>query len=97
MKTFQLFLGRNIPVGPEPVVTDRAFREWQAEVLDDMLEGYTLQDAQGYWHGDRESTKVLTFTGTRDTADTVAKSYCKWFNQEAVGLIELPPMEFLTA
>lgn len=106
MKTYQLFLGRNIPENRAPVinngkpiwqVTATAFHLWQTEILDHFLDGYTLQDAEGYWHGEKEATKVLTILGTREQADFLAKSYCEWFAQEAVGLIQLPLMEFVSA
>ena len=99
--TFQLFLGRNIPAYAHasygsPVVSDSALQAWLRQHVDPQFPGYTLTDALGYWRGEAEDCAVLMIcTDNVAGVHRVARSYKDTFFQEAVGLIELPAMQFI--
>jgi len=107
--TFQLFLGRNIPINADrlgvtryrvrygsPVVSDSALQAWLRQHVDPQFPGYTLTDALGYWRGEAEDCAVLMIcTDNVAGVHRVARSYKDTFFQEAVGLIELPAMQFI--
>lgn len=103
LATYQLFLGRAIPAGGVPeagyacidYVEDVHLEAWQRHVLNLYLDGYTIQTAKGFWHGVSEDTYVLTVVCHESDARYLAASYCRWFAQEAVGIVALPLMEFV--
>jgi hypothetical protein len=90
-RTYQLFLGRNIPAGG--YVTDEMFDQFLYRVL---FDGFTITDAVGYWKGEKEETKVLTVC-TDDYAQVLltAELYKGMFHQEAVAIQQLPEMAFV--
>jgi hypothetical protein len=90
-RTYQLFLGRNIPDGG--YVTRGQFATFLQHV---PFDGFTVQDAIGYWRGDKEDTKVLTIC-TDDYAKVLetAALYKGMFRQEAVAIQEMPAMAFV--
>ncbi|AGF91125.1 hypothetical protein S-CBP2_0004 [Synechococcus phage S-CBP2] len=91
-RTYQLFLGRNIPTGG--VVTDDQFDTFLQHV---PFDGFTITDAVGYWKGEPEATKVLTVCTDVDDARVMqtAELYKGMFQQEAVAIQELPAMAFV--
>jgi hypothetical protein len=92
MNTYQLFMGRDIPGGG--YVTDEDFDKF-LRIVDTLVDGYTVQDAQGVWQGDREDTKVMTVFAPCEAVFEIARVYKDAFKQLAVGLVVLPGMEFV--
>lgn len=92
MATFQLFMGRDIPGGD--YVTDKGFSKF-LRIVDTIVDGYTVYDAQGVWEGEHEDCKVMTVSCTEDQAMEIARTYKTAFSQLAVGMVTLPTMEFV--
>lgn len=92
MNTYQLFMGRDIPSGG--YVDDDALNTFLDRV-DELIEGYTLTDAMGVWQGEAEDAIVLTIAAPKEDVLLVANTYKDMFKQLAVGLVELPAMEFV--
>ena len=92
MNTYQLFLGRDIPGGD--YVTDEGFNKF-LHIVDTIVDGYTVYDAQGVWEGDHEDCKVMTVYCTEDQALDIARTYKAAFSQIAVGMVTLPAMQFV--
>lgn len=91
VRTYQLFCGRNIPTGG--TVTDKEIATFLARV---PFDGFTVQEAVGYWKGEMEETLVLTvctddYSKVLDTAEL----YKGMFRQEAVAIQEMPAMAFV--
>jgi hypothetical protein len=90
--TYQLFMGRNIPGGD--YVTDEGFNKF-LHIVDTIVDGYTVYDAQGVWEGEHEDCKVMTVSCTDEQVNQIARTYKQAFSQLAVGLVQLPSMEFV--
>ena len=90
--TYQLFFGRNIPNGGR--VTDRLFESF-LNTVDGIVDGYTVMDADGVWKGEHEDCKVMYVCCEPDKCYEIARLYRNTFNQEAVGVVTLPTMEFV--
>ena len=90
-RTYQLFLGRNIPTGG--YVTDNRFDRFTSRLL---FDAFTITDAVGYWKGEKEDTKVLTVcTDDYQMVLDTAALYKAMFDQEAVAIQEMPAMAFV--
>lgn len=90
-RTYQLFCGRNIPTGG--TVTDDQMATFLARV---PFDGFTVQDAVGYWKGEKEATLVLTIcTDDYQLVLDTAALYKGMFAQEAVAIQEMPAMAFV--
>lgn len=93
MATYQLFMGRNVPNGD--YVTDIEWAKF-LHIVDTIVDGYTVQDADGVWLGEHEDCKVMTIsTDNADNVYEIARTYKNAFNQLAVGMQVLPSMEFV--
>lgn len=92
MNTYQLFMGRDIPSGG--VVTNSDIMKFLDRV-DELVDGYTYHEAMGCWQGEAENAIVLTIAAPREDVLLVADTYKDMFKQLAVGLVELPAMEFV--
>lgn len=92
MATYQLYMGRDIPGGD--YVTDQGFTKF-LRIVDTLVDGYTVCDAQGVWLGDSEDCKVMTVSCDEGKAYDIARTYKQAFSQMAVGMIILPTMEFV--
>lgn len=93
IKTYQLFFGRSCPDGS--YVSDSDWLGFR-RVIDRTFDGYTVHNASGFWKGSSEIVTILSVcTDDLDAVLSIADAYKKQFNQEAVGLITLPAMEFL--
>jgi hypothetical protein len=92
MATYQLFMGRDIPNGD--YVTDKGFSKF-LRIVDTIVDGYTVYDAHGVWEGEAEDCKVMTVSCDEDKAYEIARVYKAAFSQIAVGMIQLPTMEFV--
>jgi hypothetical protein len=92
MATYQLFMGRDIPGGD--YVTDKGFSKF-LRIVDTIVDGYTVYDAQGVWEGEHEDCKVMTVSCTEEQAMEIARTYKTDFSQLAVGMVTLPSMEFI--
>jgi hypothetical protein len=93
MKTYQLFMGRNIPNGD--IVTNKEWQEF-INVLDTVFDGYTISEVDGVWKGEHERTECVTVcTKYEDDVMYVANKYKDAFMQDAVAIQQLPAMEFV--
>lgn len=92
MNTYQLFMGRDIPSGG--YVDDDEFAKF-LHIVDTLVDGYTVADADGVWLGDHEDCKVMTVSCDQDKAYEIARTYRNAFDQQAVGVVTLPAMEFV--
>lgn len=93
MFTYQLFLGRNIPTGGYVDEYDLAKF---LHIVDTIVDGYTIQDAEGVWKGEHEDCMILTVcTDDKDQVLDIARTYKQAFDQEAVAIVTLPAMEFV--
>lgn len=93
MKTYQLFFGRSCPDGS--TVSDRDWASF-AEAITSLFGGYTIQEGRGVWKGQSEQVMIVTIcTDKSDVIHGLALYYKTRHNQDSVGLITLPPMEFL--
>ena len=93
-KTYQLFMGRDIPSGG--VVTDRDWNAFMHEVLDEYFDGYTVSDVDGVWKGTHESTKCVSIcTHKVEYVRAVAQAYKDLFAQDSVALQVLDPLQFV--
>lgn len=91
-------MGRDIPTSEDVpdggYVTDDDFNKF-LHIVDTIVDGYTVQDAQGVWLGEHEDTKIMTICTTKDKAIEVARLYKQAFDQQAVAIVVLPDMEFI--
>jgi hypothetical protein len=85
-------MGRDIPGGD--YVTDKGFSKF-LRIVDTIVDGYTVYDAQGVWEGEHEDCKVMTVSCTEEQAMEIARTYKTAFSQLAVGMVTLPSMEFI--
>lgn len=93
MNTYQLFLGRNIPDGG--YVDEYDITKF-LHIVDTIVDGYTIQEAEGVWKGEHEDTLILTVcTDDKDQVYDIARTYKEAFKQEAVAIVTLNPMEFV--
>jgi hypothetical protein len=93
-QTYQLFFGRSCPDGRN--VSIEEWMEFKRHTIDRTFDGYTIHSAVGAWKGSSEIVKIMTVcTDDREAVLSIADEYKKRFNQESVGLITLPAMEFL--
>jgi len=94
MQTFQMFFGRNIPNGG--FVSDLNLQAFIEGVLDVAFDGYTMQHVSGVWKGEHEPTLLVTVcTSWPEKVTDVAKAYRNAFNQDSVGIQQLPAMSFV--
>tara|TARA_Y100001963_G_C6611560_1_gene367294 strand:+ start:274 stop:561 length:288 start_codon:yes stop_codon:yes gene_type:complete len=91
--TYQLYFGLNHPNGS---ITDDAWKSFE-DVLSMSFAGYTIQDVQGSWKGKREPTKLVTVsTKYEEKVNDVCSAYVKIFNQDAVGMLRMQAMTFIS-
>jgi hypothetical protein len=82
MTRHDLYLGRNTPNG---VVSQHDFDAWLRETVDSKLEGYTVIEAKGYWHGVREdSWDLQAIDADSNVINAIARAYADRFHQDAV-------------
>ena len=93
MKNFSLFFGLNRPNGSK--ISNSEFFRF-LKIVDSIFPSYTVSNAVGSWHGLKEDTKILQVT-TDNKKDVLrrAEEYKNIFDQEAVGITEANPMEFV--
>ena len=93
MKNFSLFFGLNRPNGSK--ISNQDFFRF-LKIVDSIFPSYTVTNAVGSWHGLKEDTKILQVT-TDNKKDVLrlAEEYKNIFDQEAVGITEANPMEFV--
>lgn len=94
--TTQLFLGRNIPTGD--VVTEQQLGDFLRFVVQPRFDGFTIQEALGFWKGTAEETAILTICCEEydlPKVAEIAQLYKETFTQDAVGMQQLPAMVFV--
>lgn len=73
-------------------VRDTVLRTLNAHQID----GATLRDATGVWHGNVEPTVIVTLSGVaRDVLEAFARHIRDTLDQEAVGVQPTNPLEFI--
>ena len=88
MKTYQVFLGTNKPLGG--VVSNQEWLTFLKQV-DAVFTGYTVETASGSWQGIKEKTFILTvITDEIKQLIRIAEDYKSIFNQDSVLIQELP-------
>ena len=93
MKNFSLFFGLNRPNGSK--ISNQDFFKF-LKIVDSIFPSYTVTNAVGSWHGLKEDTKILQVTtDNRKDVLRLAEEYKNIFDQEAVGITEANPMEFV--
>ena len=86
----EIFFGLSNADGP---ISDSTWDNFRAATIDSLLQGYTLLDADGYWQGTREDSRVLLYvhegdSASRATLNAVADAYKTKFQQESVLVVE---------
>jgi hypothetical protein len=97
MSTFQLFLGRNIP-NSDVVVSEDDIKDFLFDVVQPRFDGFTVQEALGFWKGTAEDTVILTISCKgcdQPKVAEVAQLYKQQFRQESVGVLTLPAIDFV--
>jgi hypothetical protein len=97
MSTFQLYLGRNIP-NSDVVVSEDDIKNFLFDVVQPRFDGFTVQEALGFWKGTAEDTVILTISCKgcdQPKVAEVAQLYKELFRQESVGVLTLPAIEFI--
>lgn len=97
MFTFQLFLGRNIPDQWE-TVTESQISDFLRFVVQPRFDGFTVQEALGFWKGQPEQTVVLTIcceSFDQPKVAEIAQLYKAQFKQDSVAIQQLPAMQFV--
>ena len=93
MKNFSLFFGLNRPNGSK--ISNQDFFKF-LKIVDSIFPSYTVSNAVGSWHGLKEDTKILQVTtDNKEEVLRLAEEYKNIFDQEAVGITEANPMEFV--
>ena len=93
MKNFSLFFGLNRPNGSK--ISNQDFFKF-LKIVDSIFPSYTVSNAVGSWHGLKEDTKILQVTtDNKKEVLRLAEEYKNIFDQEAVGITEANPMEFV--
>ena len=90
MTRYDLFLGRQTPIG---AVSESQFDAFLRTDVDGRLDGYTVIEAKGYWHGAREDSWDLMVIGdaaTREPVNAIAQAYARAFSQDAVDVTASP-------
>tara|TARA_Y100001973_G_C5150162_1_gene307635 strand:- start:718 stop:1005 length:288 start_codon:yes stop_codon:yes gene_type:complete len=91
-KAFNIYLGLNTPQG---VVTTQDFLGF-LKLVDDVFDSYTVTNAKGRWHGENESTKILTVqTTSKSDVVRISEEYKNIFSQEAVAIQEVSTLELI--
>ncbi len=88
MIEYKLYLGHASSAVPQGEVTPTGLRIFLQRYAS-SLEGYTLINALGFWHGVEEPTTILVVVGDSGTAlygklYTLAVKYAEVFAQESV-------------
>ena len=97
MDTFQLYLGRNIP-DQTVTVTDQQLKDFLRFVVQPRFEGFTVQEALGFWKGQPEDTVILTIcceSFDQPKVAEIAQLYKAQFKQDSVAIQLLPAMQFV--
>ena len=97
MQTFQLYLGRNIPDTTD-TVTEEQISDFLRFVVTPRFDGFTVQEALGYWKGQPEQTVLLTIcceSYDQPKVAEIAQLYKQQFNQDSVAIQQLPAMQFV--
>jgi hypothetical protein len=97
MNTFQLFLGRNIP-DTTATVTDDQISDFLRCVVQPRFDGFTVQEAIGFWKGQPEDTVILTIcceNYDQPKVAEIAQLYKAQFKQDSVAIQQLPAMQFV--
>jgi len=99
LATFQLFFGRHI-ANLNREVSDSSWDQFVSDTIDPLFDGYTIQTAKGVWHGQSETTMIVSICcsdslWTRELIQDITKAYKTRFHQDSVGLLILPPISFL--
>jgi hypothetical protein len=97
MFTFQLFLGRNIPDTTD-TVTDQQIGDFLRDVVQPRFDGFTVQQAIGYWKGQPEDTVILSVcceSCDQPKVAEIAQLYKAQFKQDSVAIQQLPAMQFV--
>jgi len=97
MNTFQLFLGRNIPDTTD-AVTEQQVSDFLRDVVQPRFDGFTVQQAIGYWKGQPEQTVILTIcceSFDQPKVAEIAQLYKAQFQQDSVAIQQLPAMQFV--
>lgn len=93
MNTYQLFMGMNVPNGD--TVSNAEWDEF-IKVLDTVFDGYTVSTVDGVWKSEHEITKCVSVcTKYVDDVMYVARKYKDTFNQDSVGIQQLPALSFV--
>jgi hypothetical protein len=83
MKTYRLYLGRNI--GTDSTVSDEAFDAFLGDTVAPLFDGFTITQAQGFWKGTRENTTIIEIlTDNEAGIGIIARVYASRFSQDAV-------------
>ena len=86
-------MGMNVPNGDN--VSNSEWDEF-IKVLDTVFDGYTISTVDGVWKSEHEITKCVSVcTEYVDDVMYVARKYKDAFNQDSVGIQQLPSMSFI--
>ncbi len=87
MINYRLYIGSNNQTGELEI--DRIY-----SILDDHLEAYTIQLANGRWKSKNEDSVIVSITTTEKIANRLIEKLKVELDQEAIGLQKEPPIIF---
>jgi len=87
MINYRLYIGSNNQTGELEI--DRIY-----SILDDHLEAYTIQLANGRWKSKNEDSVIVSITTTEKIANRLIEKLKVELDQEAIGLQKEEPIIF---
>lgn len=88
MKTFRLYIGANNVTGSVELDKIEA-------TLNQHFEGYTIEQATGYWLGKREDSAIVTISGQETKIIEAIKELKEVLGQEAIGYQVTTALNFI--
>ena len=93
MSTYRLLCGRSIPSGG--FVTESELRAFESQINDYLGLDFNRVDSVGSWKGIREQSVNYTISADRARIDEAGRLYKELFNQDSVGVQEVPEIAFI--
>jgi N6-adenosine-specific RNA methylase IME4 len=88
MRTYRLFIGANNETGN----VETSLIESK---LNQHFEGYTIENATGYWLGKKESSVIVTISGNEQTILNVIRELKEVLKQDAIAYQLAPALNFI--
>ena len=96
MSTYRLLCGRSVPENKGGgFVTESELRAFESQINDYLGLDFNRVDSVGSWQGIREQSVNYTISADRARIDEAGKLYKELFNQDSVGVQEVPEIAFI--